>query len=703
MTFTLRASALLATATLGLSAAPVHAEAAPTASPVETIVVIAAREAPATLLTALQPSRDGRLATLPDLFRAAPGILVEPVFGGVDHPRLAIRGSGLQRGTMPAGRGIELRLDGLPMTFADTSFDFVEWIEPLSFASVRTLRGGRGALAAATALGGVIDFRGQTGDGPLGGTARAEAGSFGNRRGQLAFGGGDDAAGGFVSGSWFRQQGFRAQNAQDAWRSYANAYVGLAPGVRLTGSFLWSNSLLALPGPQTLAQIAAGDRSAQPGNVLGNWQRRAERTRGSLGLAIDSGATRFDAAVALMQTDVDFRRRDVQVEANRDWSATARLAQDVALAGDVATLALDAVWQDGQRSQQLYLNGGGTMPSFTGNPGRLWADNRLDATRFSMVASLRAPLGAELMAELAAGFARHGRRITDAFTPRAARPAAVLDRSYAGFTGLAVLSRQIAPGLSLFGSVSHVMEPPTFDLLFINAAGTGVGDALVDGASPRRPLITDLDAQHATTAEIGLKGRAGPVDLDITLYRGWLTGEFVSTADFVAQVVSSVGNAGQTRRWGVEASAEARLARPGLQTGDSLGFDARWTFTDARFANDPLFGNRRLPILPPHVIGLGLAYDAPQGLTGAVFASIVPQGGFADYAGTLRAGGYATLGARAAFKLRKAMLFIEGRNLTDKRYAATVIAAQNNLAGLDSATFAPGEGRAVTIGLEAGF
>jgi iron complex outermembrane receptor protein len=669
----------------------------------ETILVIGTRPPSAPLVTALEPSRDGRLATLSDLFRTAPGILVEPVFGGVDHPRLAVRGSGLQRGTMPAGRGIELRLDGLPMTFADTSFDFVEWIEPLSFGSVRTLRGGRGALAAGAALGGVIDFRGLTGEGPLALMARAEASSFGGRRGQAAFSTGDARASAYVTGGWFKQRGFRSFNAQDAWRSYANAQIALTETMRLNGSFLWSDSHLQLPGPQTLAQIAAGDRSAQPGNLGGDWQRLAERTRGTVALALDSGPTRLDLAAAYMRTDVQFRRRDVQVDTNHDWSATARLAQNIALAGNTATLALDAVWQDGQRHQQLYLNGGGTIPSFTGRSGRLWADNDLHARRLSVVASLKAPLAAGLSADLAAGFARHTRQISENLPVRPARPAATLSRRYSGFTGLALLSQQLTPGLSAFASLSHVIEPPTFDLLFINLAGAGVGAALVDGANPRRPLITPLDAQHATTAEIGLKGQRGPVTLDLTLYRSWLRGEFVSTADFVTQQVSSVGNAEHTRRWGIEAAVDARLAAPGWQHEDHLALDLRWTFTDARFAGDPVFGNRRLPILPPHVVGLGFAYDAPRGLTGALFASLVPSGGFADYAGTVQAPGYATIGGRAALKLDAVSLFIEGRNLTDKRYAATVIAAQNNLAGQDSSTFAPGEGRAVTFGVETRF
>ena len=99
-----------------LCASPLLAQM-PAPAPLETILIVAARPTESAPLTsALEPNREGRLTTLKDLFATAPGVIVEPVFGGVDHPRFAIRGSGLQRGTMPAGRGIELRLDGLPIT-----------------------------------------------------------------------------------------------------------------------------------------------------------------------------------------------------------------------------------------------------------------------------------------------------------------------------------------------------------------------------------------------------------------------------------------------------------------------------------------------------------------------------------------------------------------------------------------------------------
>lgn len=137
---------------------------------------------------AVEPVRPARLSTVPDLFAGTPGVLAQANFGGVDHPRLWIRGCGLQRGTQPAGRGIDLRLDGLPMGYADTSYDFVGWIEPLAFDRALVLRGGRGALANASTLGGVIDFQTKTASSPEARLLRLEGGRFGSEPAQASYG-----------------------------------------------------------------------------------------------------------------------------------------------------------------------------------------------------------------------------------------------------------------------------------------------------------------------------------------------------------------------------------------------------------------------------------------------------------------------------------------------------------------------------------
>jgi iron complex outermembrane receptor protein len=61
--------------------------------------------------------------------------------------------------------------------------------------------------------------------------------------------------------------------------------------------------------------------------------------------------------------------------------------------------------------------------------------------------------------------------------------------------------------------------------------------------------------------------------------------------------------------------------------------------------------------------------------------------------------GYALLNLRLGGALGEGWSwFVEGRNLTDRRYAATT-AVQANVRGADGAWYFPGDGRAVYAGL----
>jgi iron complex outermembrane receptor protein len=688
MNLTLTVAQALAAALPLAVAAPAMAQEE--TNPLTTIVVIGERPDNGPSAVAVEPVRTARLATLPDLFFGAPGVLAQTNFGGVDHPRLSIRGSGLQRGTQPAGRGVELRLNGLPMTYADTSFDFVEWIEPLAFDRALVLRGGRAVLADAASLGGAIDFRMQSGADLNGALLRAEVGSFEAERAQVAAGGASGVADGFASLSWFTQQADRQFAAQQAARALAGGRWTLSEATTLTADVLYSDSELELPGPLTLAQIEAGSQAAQAGNVLGDWRRLAERSRLALGLNHDFGTAQFAVGISRMDTDVEFRRRDVQVEDNADWSLSAALSGE---RGDTQW-RVGYLGQRGERSVQQYLNGGGTQPTFTGARGLLWADNDLTAERDTLSFSLAAPVAPRLTLEGVLAYNRHTREIEDNFPIRAARPAATLDESYEATTGLALARYAVTDELEVFASVSRTHEPPTWDVLLVNANGTGAGAVLVNGADPRRPVVAVLDDQIADTLELGARGDLGPIRFDVTVYRSWLEGEIVSTTDPVAQTVLSVGNADETRRFGVEAFAEVRLS-------ESVSVAGAWTWTDARFDEDPRFGDNYLPIVPEHVVALSLDYRGASGVFAGARVEYVPSGGFADYSDTLQADGYATFGARIGWENDRFAVFLEGRNLTDERHVSTVIAAQNNLAGADNASFAPGEGAAVVFGLEA--
>lgn len=671
------------------------------ATAMETVVVVGTVPQSRASEDVMAPVLEGRLATLEDLLRDTPGVQIEPVFGGIDHPRFSIRGSGLQRGTQPAGRGIELRLDGLPITYADTSFDFVEFLEPLFFKEVSILRGGRGALEGGSTLGGIVDFRGRSGLFDQGFGLRGEAGSFDYLRGQASYAGASAAGEGFASVSWFSQDGFREFGAQDALRAYGRYSHDVSDTVTVRFSGFANDSELELPGPQTLAQIDAGSTAAQPNNIAGDWRRFTDQYRVASGLSIDLGDAMGDVDGAFMSTDVEFRRRDVQVEDNDDIVFAARLRDEHhANAGWGATV----IYQRNDRRQQQFFNGGGTPPTFSGERGAQWADNDLTADRLTAQLKGHLQFSDRLRLDAAAGWDWHERAIVDNFDGiRAERPAAELDDSYDGFNGIALLSFDATQQLTLFAGLSHVIEPPTYDVLLINVAGTpGPMNALLNGPDPRRPVVRELDEQTARTAEVGVRGQSGALRFDVTLYRSWIDNEIVSTTNAVTQNVTSVGNADKTERWGIESSAGALVAEDVFIDGDSVDFAADWTWTDARFDGDPTFHDNTLPIVVEHRFGARLAYRSGR-VSADLFGTYVPDGGYADYANTLQADGFTTIGARVSYDAGNFLVFVEGRNLTDERYVSSVIGARNNVNGRDNPTFAPGEPAAVTVGFQSRF
>lgn len=62
-----------------------------------------------------------------------------------------------------------------------------------------------------------------------------------------------------------------------------------------------------------------------------------------------------------------------------------------------------------------------------------------------------------------------------------------------------MLRHDLGRALDLFAAASRVHEPPTWDVLLINVAGTGAGSAHLDGPNPRRPLYVPLRMQRADT------------------------------------------------------------------------------------------------------------------------------------------------------------------------------------------------------------
>jgi hypothetical protein len=123
-----------------------------------------------------------------------------------------------------------------------------------------------------------------------------------------------------------------------------------------------------------------------------------------------------------------------------------------------------------------------------------------------------------------------------------------------------------------------------------------------------------------------------------------------------------------------------------------------WNYSDFRFDNDPVYGNNRIAGVPQHVLRTTLAYSRNSALRVAGTIDWVPTGAYVDYANTLKVPSYVLFGIEASYEFERGVtLFLDARNLTDKRYVSdfsTVTDART----ANTSVFYPGSGRAFYAG-----
>ena len=123
---------------------------------------------------------------------------------------------------------------------------------------------------------------------------------------------------------------------------------------------------------------------------------------------------------------------------------------------------------------------------------------------------------------------------------------------------------------------------------------------------------------------------------------------------------------------------------------------------DFRFDDDATYGNRRLPGIPHSLMRAELLYRN-DGFYAGPTIEVSPQDFPVDCAHNLKNDSYTLLGFKTGQQLSQGISwFIEGRNLTNEKYAATTGVNRDALAPPESnrAQFFPGDGRSVYAGFQ---
>ena len=633
----------------------------------------------------------GRVASNQDVLAYQPGVYAQSA--GNEGVKISIRGSGINRAPGAHASGLYTMLDGLPLTGpGGTPY---ELLEPLWVDHVQVLRGANGFDRGALALGGAIDYVSHTGyDAPLL-QVRYATGSHGYQQRQVSSG---QVLGDFDY--YVSLTNANADGYQDHTRSQSRGVIGnfgyrFNPNLetrfylryRETDNDLAGRvskrSIEHDPRAANPAYVSRDDRRKQPGSTfIGNKTTYYIDDDSSLqtGLVyhdypmdLREGPNRLKVAYSDVSGTLDYKRRDSLW--GRESRSTLGLRVTKHLPNDGA-------------SEFVRIPGGNTAGYAPGTRIRNFTYQGSD-TVLHVGNDLEIADDLWLTTGLAAIYTRRESAVT---YPEGGGKTSLGDWDYAPRLGLRY---QLTPDVQLFGNLSRSVEAPhPWSLIYSSNLRFPAGSGVASGA--QRDPIT-LRNQTATTLELGGRGDSGLGQWSLAWYYAQVRHELLSVLPDPSATTPYELNASPTVHQGVEASLHSELwSRPGV---GRLSLRQAYTFSDFHYRDDERFGDNRLPGLPMHYYQGELRYDWPQGFFAAVNTQLVSKVAV-DYANSYYADPYALFGATLGYNAPKNdwQTWIDLRNLTDKRYAATVTPGYDDK-GQDLARSTPGEGLGVYLGV----
>jgi iron complex outermembrane receptor protein len=681
-TIFLASSALLGLATPGLASAQ-----AERVTPVERVVVTGARPAltvPDTVHATLDIQRtagaaevvpdsafkSGPANTIKDILGYVPGVVTQPRWG--PDGRLSIRGSGLSRNY--GNRGINMMMDGVPINTSDGLFDLFE-IDPSAYRYVEVFKGANALRYGSNALGGAVNFVTPTGRDASRFDGRIDIGSFGSVRSQVSTGGASGGWDWFVTASAQREDGYRDHSKGHIERLNANIGYQFSSTAE-TRFYVNANSWRGrIPGEMTKAVSLSSPRAANPAWVLQDQQRNIDSIRVANKTMLRLDETTVEFGLSAYRRHVKhpiFQWLDFTV---KDYGAFARAVDDRVIGRVRNRLIVGVNLNNGTIDTEQFVNLPGAVK------GALAASMVDKSKNLSTYAEDSLHLRSDLVLVAGVQYLHASRDRRDRFLSNGDQSGA---RSYELWSPKVGVLWDLDPAWQVFANVSRSAEIPTYDA---NSFAT--------------PASSGLNAQTATTYEVGTRGRRGEVRWDISVYRAEIKNELqcLTTSPFSP---CSVVNAGRTVHQGIEAGLDAAILTSVAAPGDRVVLNAAYTYNDFAFDGDARYGDNRLPGVPKQMLRAEALYRHPVGVYAGPSVEWAPGRYFADNANALSVDPYALLNFRVGFDKGKGWsAYIEVRNLTDKRYISSVAIA--GVASSSSEIFNSGVGRSIYGGVRAAF
>ncbi len=619
--------------------------------------------------------KTGRATTPHDLLGYSPGIFVQQRDTGAQESRVSIRGSGLQR-TFHL-RGIQLLQDGVPLNEADGSGDFYK-IEPLAADYTEVYRGGNALRYGATTLGGAINMVSLTGYTAPGVQTRVEAGSFGYIRSQVSSGQVIGPLDYYVSLSQFKQDGFRDHTDQNNHYQFFN--TGYKVNDDWETRFYFTNAITKakLGGSLRKSQLESDPTQANASSISGNQKRDVNYWRVANKTTYNKDDQQWDFSSYYFNGKLFHPIFQVLDVDSQDYGGEIRYVNTTQIWGKDNQFLIGFAPSLGVKQDNRFTNVGGTR-------GVRTAENDQEAYNLNLYTEDQFKVGERLT--LIPGFqlSYASRQSTDYYLPNGDDSGQAI---YRAFNPKAGVTYDLNEANQAFVGYTRGFEPPSFSELF-------------DASSNFLPN----KAQRSHTWEIGMRGEQGRWGYDFTYYYSRLDKELLSLSDSLGNPLGTINARGATIHQGIELGGKVNLLDGLLASTegakDKIYIHGIYNLSRFRFDGDPLYGRNQLPSLPEHFSRMELIYEHPSGF---YFGPNIERS-FSKYPidmnNTFYADPYGIWGLKAGYKTKHGFsVFIEGKNLFNRIYAAST-GIVNNAAGLDTnAVFNPGNGRAWYGGLE---
>jgi iron complex outermembrane receptor protein len=639
----------------------------------------------------LNQVREGRQSTWSDSLGLAPGVFIQDRFGS-EEARISIRGSALSR--TYHSFGTKVMQDGVPINYADGFFD-MQTVDPNASRYVEVLRGPNATTYGATTLGGAINFVAPTGYTSPGSVVRAEVGSFGYNKvfGSTSGVAKADAMSGnvwdyYVAGSQTQQDGFRDHAEMENQKILSNFGVKVSKDIESRFYVAAVRSRTQLPGYLTKAELES-DPSIASSQKVGaiypyredaNRRRDVDAQRVANKTTVRDGNTIYEFAAYAMNYSL-WHPIDSIIEQNAKSMGGHLKATRLFDQHQVSVAYLPSVGSTKGTSKPTNNQGVATGPATSNydqqskNDSFFIEDKYKSSERTTWIAALQ--------------YDRANRKVSDVGTSASAI-ANNYDYTFSQWSPRLGVTHDLTPSNQVFASVSRNFEAPMF--------GTA-GNA-----------TTAFKPQTGTTFEVGTRGEAAyanhQVGWDATFYRANLSNEFLTSCSNAACTTSTTTNVPKSLHQGLELGL-SHLYDKKVDTRMAL------LYSDFKFVDNAAVGNNALPGFPPVIVRGEVLYRFGEQVNGKPSTYIgpkfewVPSKAPMDYANTVYNDSYAVLGFKAGQAIdKKWSWFLDARNLTDKKYAATTNISANYTATAtagDGRRYYPGDGRSVYVGVEAKF